>query len=94
VAFSADGVVAFTPAEVRHVRIRAGAQTLAFDRHRHGWTLAGRNDPVSAEIAAHLETAIRLLHVSAPAREISSDELTLASFSAFGLGSGCGARIR
>jgi hypothetical protein len=45
----------------------------------------GRPDAVSAELAAHLETALRLLHVSKPSREFTAGELTAASFAPFGL---------
>ena len=42
-------------------------------------------EPVPAELASHIETGLRFLHVSEPAREIAPSDLTPASFAEFGL---------
>ncbi len=43
------------------------------------------NGVVPTELASHIDAGLRLLHVSAPAREIAASELTAGSFAAFGL---------
>ena len=85
VAFSPAGLVATAPADVRHVEIRASGPSVAFERRPGGWSIAGMNGLVPAELSSHLETALRLLHVSAPARVIAPAELTVGSFAEYGL---------
>ncbi|MGY0574737.1 DUF4340 domain-containing protein [Bradyrhizobium sp. RDM12] len=85
VAFSGKGVVAIDPAEIRRVEIRAGSDSLPMMREASGWTIEALPASVPPEVARHLETALRLIHVSESSREIAPDELTPPSFAAFGL---------
>lgn len=85
ISFSPKGIVALDPAEIRRVEIRAGADHLAMARKAGGWEIEGLATAVPAELARHLDMALRLIHVSEPSREIAPDELTLSSFAAFGL---------
>jgi hypothetical protein len=85
VAFSPNGLVAAAPGEIRHVEIRAGTDSVALHRDAGRWMIDGVEGAVPAELASHLETALRLVHVSEPSREIPAGELTATSFAAFGL---------
>ncbi len=85
VSFAPKGLVSTAPAEIQHVEIRTGLDAIALHREAPGWALDGANTPIAPELASHLETALRLIHVSEPAREISSTDLTAASFAEFGL---------
>jgi Domain of unknown function (DUF4340) len=85
VSFSAKGLLTMAPSNIHRVEIRSGPATVTFDREPGGWSIDGTQSAVSAELALHLDTALRLLNVSEPAREIAASELTPASFAAFGL---------
>jgi hypothetical protein len=85
VLFSGKGLVASAPSDVMQVEIRAGQESLALRRLAAGWAVDGMTEAAPAELAAHIETGLRLLHVSEPAREIAPAELTPASFAEFGL---------
>jgi hypothetical protein len=85
VAFASEGLLRAAPEDIARVELRSGPDRVALHRAGSGWLIDGRPDAVPAELAAHLETALRLLHVSKPSREIAAGELTAASFAAFGL---------
>jgi hypothetical protein len=85
VSFASKGLLTVAPADIRHVEIRAGPDGAAFDRQLGGWSIDATQGAVPAELASHLDTALRLLNVSEPAREIPADELTADSFAKFGL---------
>jgi Domain of unknown function (DUF4340) len=85
VSFSAKGLLTIAPSNIHRVEIRSGPATATFDREPGGWSIDGARSAVPAELALHLDTALRLLNVSEPAREIAASELTSASFAAFGL---------
>jgi hypothetical protein len=85
VPFTGKGLVANAPSDITQVEIRAGQESVAVRRAAGGWTIDGMAEPVPAELASHIETGLRLLHVSEPAREIAPAELTPASFAEFGL---------
>ena len=85
VHFAGKGLVASEPSDITQVEIRAGQESIAFRRATGGWTIDGMTEAVPAELASHIDTGLRLLHVSEPAREIAPAELTPASFAEFGL---------
>jgi hypothetical protein len=85
IAFAPRGLVAVAPGEVHRVEIRAGRDVLALLRRANGWSFEGGDGAVPSELAAHVETALRLINVSEAVREIPASELTPASFAEFGL---------
>jgi hypothetical protein len=85
VSFLPKGLVTIAPAEVRRVEIRSGTDRVALVRQANGWSTEGLDGAAPAELKAHLDTALRLVSVSEPAREIPASELTPASFAEFGL---------
>ncbi|WGS22965.1 MULTISPECIES: DUF4340 domain-containing protein [unclassified Bradyrhizobium] len=85
VSFAPKGLVSIAPAEIGRVEIRAGSDSVAFHRQSGRWSLAGREGAVPAELASHLDTALRFANVSEPVREIPAAELTAESFAEFGL---------
>ncbi len=85
VSFAPNGLVAVPPGEIRRVEIRSGASHVRFHRQPGGWSLAGTDRPVAADLASHLLTALRLVNVSAPVRQIPAGELSAESFADFGL---------
>ncbi len=85
VAFAPNGLVSIAPADIRRVEIRSGTGGVRFVRQPGGWGIDGADLPVAADLAAHLNTALRLINVSAPVREIPAGELSAESFAEFGL---------
>jgi hypothetical protein len=85
VSFASKGIVAISPAGIRRVELRSGPDRVALRREQGGWSIEGTQDTVPSELAAHLDTALRLVNVSEPAREIPASELTAESFAEFGL---------
>ncbi len=85
VAFAPNGLLSIAPADIRRVEIRSGTGHARFVRQPGGWGIDGTDQPVAADLAAHLATALRLINVSAPVREIPAAELSAESFAEFGL---------
>ena len=85
IAFAPKGLVTIAPADVRRVEIRSGGDNVVLVRNAGAWTIDGQGGVVPVELGQHLETALRLVAVSEPAREIPAAELSPASFAAFGL---------
>ena len=86
VRFASKGLVASAPPyDITQVEIRAGQESIALRRSTGGWTIEGLTEAVPAELVSHIETGLRLLHVSEPTRGIAPAELTPASFADFGL---------
>ncbi|WP_161491803.1 DUF4340 domain-containing protein, partial [Bradyrhizobium centrolobii] len=85
VAFAPKGLVTIAPADVRRVEIRSDGDSVVLVRSAGAWTIEGLDGAVPTELRSHIETALRLVTVSEPAREIPASELTAASFAAFGL---------
>ncbi|WP_136626509.1 DUF4340 domain-containing protein [Bradyrhizobium macuxiense] len=79
------GLLAIAPNEIDHVDIRSGADRVALRREADGWMIEGVEHAAPAELAAHVDTALKFLNVSKPSREISAAELGPESFAAFGL---------
>jgi hypothetical protein len=84
-ASSANGLITIAPKDVRSVAIRSGSDTISFHRQPAGWTIGGVDAATPADLAVHLETALKFLNVAEPTRRIPAGELTADSFAAFGL---------
>jgi hypothetical protein len=78
-------LVAGGPSDITQVEIRAGRDSIGFRRAAAGWTIDGISGAVPAELASHINTGLRFLHVSEPLREIAPAELTPGDFAEFGL---------
>ncbi|MEK9281628.1 MULTISPECIES: DUF4340 domain-containing protein [unclassified Bradyrhizobium] len=85
VAFAPKGLVTIAPADAQRVEIRSDGDSVVLLRKAGEWTIEGLDGAVPVELRSHLKTALRLVTVSEPAREILAAELTAASFAAFGL---------
>jgi hypothetical protein len=85
VPFASKGLVAIEPSDIIRVEIRSGRDIVALHRDARGWAIDGASGSVPAELAAHVDAALRLVHVSEPAREMAATELTAGSFAEFGL---------
>jgi len=85
VRFTSNGLVAIAPSDITGVEIRTGPDTVALRRDAGGWIIDGVTGAVPAELASHIDTGLRLAHVSEPAREMAANELTAGSFAEFGL---------
>src|SRR6185437_15918139 len=85
--FEPRGIVAALPSQIDRVEIRQGDARLAFRRLAGGaWAFDGpAGSPVPGELGAHLDAALRFLHVAAPARILDPEEYRGRSFADFGL---------
>ena len=85
VKFEAKGVLPVEPEAVRRVALRRGGQEVTLVRPgAAGWAREG-GGAVEAPAATRLDTAIKMLHRSAPVREIAPQELTGVDTRPFGL---------
>ena len=85
VHFAPEGLIGAAPADITRVEIRAKQEDVAYRRGSGGWTLDGATAAAPAELATHIDTGLRFMHVSKPLRDIPADELNPASFTEFGL---------
>jgi hypothetical protein len=85
VSFSSKGLLTIAPTTIHRVEIRSGPDSVTLDRQPGGWSVDATQSAVPAELASHLDTALRLLNISEPARAIPAGELTPGSFAEFGL---------
>jgi hypothetical protein len=85
VSFSSKGLLTIAPTKIHRVEIRSGPDRVTLDRQPGGWSVDATQVAVPAELVSHLDTALRLINVSEPAREIPAGELTPGSFAEFGL---------
>jgi hypothetical protein len=79
------GLLAIAPNEIERIGLRSGSDAVALRRQPGGWTIDGMDRAAPAELVSHLETALKFLKVSTPARDIPASELAAESFAAFGL---------
>jgi hypothetical protein len=84
-ASAPKGLLAVAPNEVDRIALRADAASIILLRGAAGWSIDGVDGQVPAELATHVETALKFLKVSEPSREIGAAELGPESFAAFGL---------
>jgi hypothetical protein len=85
VPFTPKGLIARAPSDFVRIEIRAGREGVTLHRDAGTWALDGAADVISAELASHLDTGLRFMHVSRPVRQLDAAELTDAPFSEFGL---------
>ena len=85
VKFEAKGVLRLEPEAVRSITLNRGARQAQLRRSAEGgWTLE-RGGVLEPAVATHLETAVKMLHRSAPVREIAPEELAGVDTRPFGL---------
>jgi hypothetical protein len=84
---SAKGLIAITPSDVTRVEIRSGRDTVALHRGAGSWVIdsPGETEAVPTDVASHVDTALRFLHVSEPLRDIPGNEISATSFAEYGL---------
>lgn len=79
------GLVAAAPDRIEHIEIRSETGAVALRRTAGGWRIDGADTDAPAELASHIDTALKFVHVSEPTREMGAAELAPDSFAAFGL---------
>lgn len=85
VKFEAKGVLQIEPEAVRRITLgRDGRQVVLVRTGDGGWAVEG-GTAVEGAAAAHLDTAVKMLHRSGPVREIAPEELTGVDTRPFGL---------
>jgi len=85
VSLASKGLVTIAPAEIDRVEVRSGSDSVTIHREPGGWGIEEMQGAVPAELALHLDTALRFMNVSEPTREIPAGELTAGNFAEFGL---------
>jgi hypothetical protein len=85
VKFEAKGVLPFEPESVRAILVGRDERKVALVRSgENGWVLK-QGGAVEQGVATHLDNAVKMLHRSAPVREIAPEELTGVDTRPFGL---------
>lgn len=85
VKFEAKGVLRIEPQEVQAITLGRGGQQVALTRAGDGGWMLASGGAVEAAAATHLDTAVKMLHRSAPVREIPPEELSGVDTRPFGL---------
>lgn len=85
--FEPGGIVAARPADIQRVEMRSGRERFTLRRTPAGsWAFDGPGAPAaSSELAAHLETALRFMNVSAPTRTLEPGDYRDTDIADFGL---------
>ena len=83
--FTPKGLVATAPSQIERIEIRRGAESVGLRRQSGGWAIDGLDGALPAELASHVNAAVKFANVSEPTREIPAGELAADSFAAFGL---------
>lgn len=80
----AGGILSLAPERILRVEFFSGKQRATFSRNsREGWLL---NDaPTEPAVAGHIDTAIRLLTISAPRRVLAASEYSPDQLAEYGL---------
>lgn len=84
VKFEAKGVLQIEPEAVQKVTLARADRQLVLARRGEGWALEP-GGAVDGAAATHLDTAVKMLHRSAPVREIAAEELSGVDTRPFGL---------
>ena len=82
---SPKGLLAVAPNEIERIGLRSGTQGITLRRRPGGWAIDGMDGPAPAQLSSHIDTGLKFLRVSEPAREIPAGELAPERFVAFGL---------
>lgn len=86
VGFQAAGVmVQISPDAVTEVAVSQGERHWRFERGSSKVWAAAPGPPLGESVAAHLDSGLRFLHVSAPQRVLQPEEVAATSASEFGL---------
>jgi len=85
--FEGQGIVAARPLDIRTIEIRLDKERIAFRRQdAESWAF-DRPQPADAprDLASHLETALRFMHVATPARTLDPEDYRGTELAEFGL---------
>lgn len=85
VKFEAKGVLQIEPEAMQRVTVGRGGQQVVFARNRDGGWALEAGGSVEDAAATRLDMAIKMLHRSAPVREIAPEELSGVDTRPFGL---------
>lgn len=85
VKFEAKGVLQIEPEAVRRIALGRGGQQVVLKRSGEGGWALESGGSVEGAVATHLDTAVKLLHRSAPVRAIAPEELSGVDTRPFGL---------
>ncbi|CAN5731117.1 hypothetical protein BH11PSE3_BH11PSE3_12270 [soil metagenome] len=85
VKFEARGVLPIEPEAVRRVAFGGGGRQAVFVRRGDGGWATEAGEVAEGVVASHLDTAVKMLHRSAPVREIAAQELSGVDTRPFGL---------
>jgi hypothetical protein len=85
--FEPHGIIAAGPPDILRVEMRQGKERLTLRRTASGsWVLEGpAGGTTSSELASHLDTALRFMHVSAPTRTLEPADYRDSDIADFGL---------
>jgi hypothetical protein len=85
--FDPHGIVAASPSDITRIEISRDKERLSLRREPSGsWAFDGADAAAaSSELAAHLEMALRFMHVSTPTRTLDPGESGGAALADFGL---------
>ena len=85
VKFEAKGVLLHEPQTVRRITLSRGGRQLALARNGEaGWVLEP-GGVIEPAVAARLETAVKMVHRSAPVRALAAEDLAGVDTRPFGL---------
>jgi hypothetical protein len=85
VKFEAKGVLQIEPQAVQRITLGRGGRQIVLARSgKGGWALEA-GGAVEQAVATHLDTAVKMLHRSAPVREIAPEDLSGVDTRPFGL---------
>jgi hypothetical protein len=85
VKFEANGVLHIEPEEVMKITLSRAGRQVALTRSEHGGWTSQLGGVVEPAVAAHLDTAVKMLHRSAPVRELAPEDLSGVDSGPFGL---------
>jgi hypothetical protein len=85
VKFEAKGVLPVEPDAVRGITLSGGGRQLVLARSSEGGWALEPGGAVEPAVATHLDTAVKMLHRSAPVRAIAPEDLTGIDTRPFGL---------
>ncbi|MCW5620325.1 MAG: DUF4340 domain-containing protein [Burkholderiales bacterium] len=86
IKFEAKGLLVVGPESIREVSLRDRDGEIRFQRNAIGiWSLVGAGQPVAEDLGKQLDLAVRIMHTSAPLREMSAAEYAGTMLADFGL---------
>lgn len=85
VKFEANGVLHIEPQEVIKITLSRAGRHVVLTRGKDGGWTSQSGGLVEPAVAAHLETAVKMLHRSGPVRELAPKDLSAVDTRPFGL---------